>query len=387
MKFQDKSSIKDKNLKKSNNMRKVPFFDYPKLWTRDREALLEVIDLTASKGSFIMQDDLLLFEEELAAYTSSDFSVGVGNATDAMEIFLQALSLKKGDEIIISSHTMLATASAIIVAGATPVPVDIGYDNLIDPDSISEAINENTVGIMPTQLNGRTCDMDKILSIANKNSLFVVEDSAQALGSKFKNKSAGTFGLASCISFFPAKVLGCLGDAGAILTSDKEIFEKAYQIHDHGRDIDGEVICWGRNSRLDNIQAAILRHQMKSYNEVISRRREIAGLYQSLLEDLEEISLPQGPDANRDHFDVYQNYELQAANRDNLKQSLSDQGIGTLIQWGGKAVHQFRNLGFNTSLPKTEKFFEECIMLPMNIFLSDEDIIYVAKKVREFYRS
>ena len=368
-------------------MRKVPFVDYPKLWNRDREALLGVIDLTASKGSFIMQEDLALFEKELASYTSSEFSVGVGNATDAMEIFLQALSINKGDEIIISSHTMLATASAIIVAGGTPVPVDIGYDNLIDPESISEAINENTVGIMPTQLNGRTCNMDEILTIANKNGLFVVEDSAQALGSKFKNKSAGTFGLASCISFFPAKVLGCLGDAGAILTSDKEIFEKVYQIHDHGRNTEGEVSCWGRNSRLDNIQAAVLRHQMLSYSEVIFRRREIASMYESMLCDLEEINLPQGPNANADHFDVYQNYELTASNRDSLKEFLSNQGIGTLIQWGGKGVHQFTNLGFNSNLPKTEKFFKECIMLPMNIFLSDDDVMYVAEKVTEFYRS
>ena len=124
-----------------------------------------------------------------------------------MEIFLEAIKLKKGDEVIISSHTMLATASAIKVAGGTPIPVDIGYDNLIDIESIKEAINPNTVGIMPTQLNGRICDMDEILKIANKNSLFVVEDAAQALGARYKGKHAGTFGLASCISFFLLKFL------------------------------------------------------------------------------------------------------------------------------------------------------------------------------------
>ena len=136
---------------------------------------------------------------------------------------------------------MLATASALKVAGGTPIPVDIGYDNLIDIESIKEAINPNTVGIMPTQLNGRICDMDEILKIANKNSLFVVEDAAQALGARYKGKHAGTFGLASCISFFPAKVLGCFGDAGGILVNDKNLYHQIYQIHDHGRDLDGEV--------------------------------------------------------------------------------------------------------------------------------------------------
>ena len=131
---------------------------------------------------------------------------------------------------------MLATASAIVANGGKPVPVDIGEDNLIDPAAIADAINSNTVGIMPTQLNGRTCDMDKISSIADKHSLFVVEDSAQALGSRYKGKNAGTFGLASCISFFPAKVLGCFGDAGAVITNSDEIYQKVYQLHDHGRD-------------------------------------------------------------------------------------------------------------------------------------------------------
>ena len=143
-----------------------------------------------------------------------------------MEIFLQAVGIKKGDEIIISSHTMLATASAIVSNKGKAIPVEIGEDNLIDYDAIEDAINSNTVGILPTQLNGRTCNMDKILSIAEKNSLFVVEDAAQSLGSKFKGKSAGTFGLASCISFFPAKVLGSLGDAGAALVSNDVLYYK-----------------------------------------------------------------------------------------------------------------------------------------------------------------
>ena len=303
-----------------------------------------------------------------------------------MEIFLEAIKLKKGDEVIISSHTMLATASAIKVAGGTPIPVDIGYDNLIDIESIKEAINPNTVGIMPTQLNGRICDMDEILKIANKNSLFVVEDAAQALGARYKGKHAGTFGLASCISFFPAKVLGCFGDAGGILVNDKNLYHQIYQIHDHGRDLDGEVKRWGRNSRLDNLQAAILNYKLKFYDQVIERRRYIAQKYQDLLGSIEELKLPPPPCNSSNNFDVYQNFELTAKNRDELKEYLNKKGIGTLVQWGGKAINHFDKLGFQQKLPNTDKFFKSCIMLPMNIFIDDNDIQYICDSVISFYR-
>ena len=367
-------------------IRNVPFFEYPRLWSDDKEDLLSIIDDVASTGGFILQKAVSDFESELANYTGANYAVGVGNATDGMEIFLEAIGVNPGDEIIISSHTMLATASAIKVSGGIPVPVDIGKDNLISPNAIQDAITSKTVGIMPTQLNGRICDMDAILTIAKKHNLFLVEDAAQALGSKYKGQHAGTFGLASDISFFPAKVLGCLGDAGGVLVNDKELFHKIYQIHDHGRDVDGEIKRWGRNSRLDNLQAAILSHKLKSYQNVIERRREVAQIYQDRLGKLSELQLPPPPDSNQANYDVYQNYELQADKRDELKTYLGEYGIGTLIQWGGLAVHQFTQLGFNQSLPMTEKFFERCIMLPMNIFISNDDIEYICETVTSFYR-
>tara|TARA_B100000989_G_scaffold148979_1_gene111065 strand:+ start:20061 stop:21167 length:1107 start_codon:yes stop_codon:yes gene_type:complete len=368
-------------------MKKIPFFDYPKLWSEDKLESLEIIDRTASLGGFIMQKDLEEFERELAKYLNSEFTIGVGNATDAMEIFLQALDLKKGDEIIISSHTMLATASAIIYSGAKPVPVDIGYDGLIDPKCIEEAVNQNTVGIMPTQLNGRTCEMDTINKIAEKNGLFVVEDSAQALGSKYKGKYAGTFGIASCISFFPAKVMGCFGDAGAIIVNDKSLYEKMFSIRDHGRNLKGDVICWGRNSRLDNIQAALLRNKLKKYDQVIKRRREIAKIYNEQLMDIKNLILPPGPSSDGKNFDVYQNYELVAEDRDSLRDFLSENGIGTLVQWGGMAIHHFKQLGFSQNLVNTDNFFKGCLMLPMNLFISDEDVEFISSKIRKFYNS
>ena len=364
-----------------------PFFEYPRLWKDDRDDFLSIIDNVSSTGGFILQQAVFDFENELAEYAETNYSIGVGNATDGMEIFLEAIGINNGDEIIISSHTMLATASAIKVAGGIPIPVDIkDDDNLICPSAIENAITENTVGIMPTQLNGRVCDMDSIKMIADKKGLFIVEDAAQALGSRYKGQHAGTFGLASDISFFPAKVLGCLGDAGGILVNDKDLYHKMYQIHDHGRDVDGEVKRWGRNSRLDNIQAAILSFKLKTYDKVIKRRREVAKIYQDRLEGINELQLPAAPVTDGDNFDTYQNYELQADNRNELQKFLKENGIGTLIQWGGLAIHQFTNLGFDQNCPNTETFFERCIMLPMNVFVSDDDVHYVCDKVEQFYR-
>ena len=364
---------------------RVPFFDYPRLYTDQKEEILRIIDDVAGRGGFIMQKELSIFEDNLAKYTGARHSIGVANATDGLEIAIQSLGLREGDEVICSAHTMLATASAIKLSGAKPVPVDIGKDNLICPDAIADAITSRTVGIMPTHLNGRTCEMDKICSLAERYRLFVVEDAAQALGSSFKGKSAGTFGYASAISFFPAKVLGCLGDGGAILTDCDTTYDRLYQLHDHGRNKGGEQISWGRNSRLDNINAAILDFKLKSYENVVRRRREIAAMYNESLSVLPQLALPPGPNNDEIHFDVYQNYELVAERRDDLKTFLGSKGVGTLIQWGGKGIHQWERLGLQYSLPKTEEFFRSCLMLPMNMFISDRDVEYVCDSIKEFY--
>jgi len=368
-------------------MKSVPFYDYPRAYLDDRDDVIQIIDAVASKGAFILQSELADFETNLANYCGAEKTIGVANATDGLELAWLAVGLQPGDEVICSSHTMLATASAIVTAGGIPVPVDIRSDGLIDPACVENAISDRTVGLMPTQLNGRTCDMTALCNIAERKGLVIVEDAAQALGSRFKGKHAGTFGFASAISFYPAKVLGCLGDGGAILVNEMDSYEKLYQLHDHGRGFDGEVHLWGRNSRLDNIQAAILDYRLGLYSKVITRRREIASVYNERLLHIDEINLPPAPDENGDNYDIYQNYELQAQKRDELKEFLKLAGIGTLVQWGGKAIHQMSNLGFDCALPVTETYFRECLMLPMNTFISDNDVHYVCDRIEAFYRS
>jgi len=179
--------------------------------------------------------------------------------------------------------------------------------------------------------------------------------------------------------------LGCFGDGGAVLVNDDAMYHKMMLLRDHGRNEQGEVEMWGLNSRLDNLQAAFLDFKLARYGEEVAHRRKIAACYQGLLGDMKELVLPPAPDSNPDHFDIFQNYEIEADRRDELRSYLKEHGVGTLIQWGGKAVHQFGALGFDVSLPYTERMFTRCLMLPMNRSLSDDDVAYVASMIRQFY--
>ncbi len=364
----------------------IPFFEYPRLFLDHKEKLTEIFIEVSSRGSFILQKDLENFEQNLASFIGANYAIGVGNATDALEIMLKVAGIGFNDEVLISTHTMIATAGAINHVGATAIPMDIGDDHLIDYNQIEKNITNKTKAIMPTQLNGRTCNMDLICKIAEKHGLLLFEDAAQGLGSKFKNKSAGTFGLASAISFYPAKNLGSLGDGGVIILNDESLYKEIISYRDHGREpISGEVISWGINSRLDNLQAAFLNYFLSNYNLVIERRRNIARLYNEYLSDLKEINLPPSPENSLDHFDVFQNYEIRAQNRDALRMYLNEHNIGTLIQWSGMAIHQHHNLGFTQKLKKADEFFKKILMLPMNMFISDNDVMYISQTIKKFY--
>ena len=368
-----------------NKNKKIPFFNYPDLFAKHSKELTEVFQAVSSRGAFIMQNDLSKFEDKLAKYTGIKYVLGVGNATDAMQLLLKAGGIGEGDEVIFCTHTMVATASAIKFTGATPVPVEAGPDHLIDADSIEAAITAKTRAIMPTQLNGRVANMDVIIKIADKHNLQVYEDSAQALGAKYKGQSAGSFGMGGCISFYPAKVLGCFGDGGAVLTNDKEMYKTVKLMRDHGRGEDGNVSVWGYNSRLDNLQAAILNYFFDDFEVIVERRRAIANLYAEGLKDVKELTLPPAVDSDANHFDIYQNYEIEAKKRDELKVYLADKGVGTIIQWGGKAVHEFRDLGFTQSLPYTENIMRMGLLLPINMSITNDEIDYVCQCIMNFY--
>ena len=365
--------------------RQVPFFNYSALFEQDRAGLTEVMLDVCSRGAYIMQRDLREFEEALAKFTGAKHAIGVSDGTNAILLGLRALELPAGAEVIMASHTYVATANSAYFAGLVPVPVECGSDHMIDPASIEEAITPRTRVIMPTQLNGRCADMDAIATIAKKYDLIVAEDAAQALGARFKGVHAGLFGAFGTISFYPAKVLGCFGDGGAVLTNDDKVADHVRMGRDHGRNDDGEFVMWGTNARLDNLHAAVLNYKLKSYDDVIARRRWIASRYQAKLGDLNELLLPPAPDADPRSFDIFQNYEIEAERRDELKDYLKERGVGSIIQWAGQPLHKIKALGLNRSLPKTDRMFERCLLLPIHMAMSDADVDYVADTVRSFY--
>lgn len=365
--------------------RTIPFFNYSGAFAARESEYVEIFRDIMRRGAFIQQRDLAEFEQRLADYLGVRHAIGVGNATDGLLFAWKAAGLQPDDEVILPSHTMIASAASVVHAGGKPVLVDCGDDHLIDPGAIEQAITSRTRAIMPVQLNGRVADMDAITAIAKRHRLFIIEDAAQALGARFKNRFAGTFGRAAAFSFYPAKLLGCFGDGGAVVTDDDEIAERVRLLRDHGRSEGGEVVQWGFNSRLDNLQAAILDLQLRDYESVIQHRRGLAAQYQEQLGDLSQLDLPPAPGAEPEHFDVFQNYEIEADRRDELRQYLQANGVGTIIQWGGKAIHQFRALGFSVTLECTERLFERCLMLPMNTMVTAEDVDYIAGIIRRFY--
>ena len=367
---------------------KIPFFNYPALFEQRKEEYINIVQDVLSRGAYIMQQELIDFENDLAKYLGVKHAIGVADGTMALLTSLMAADIGEGDEVIVPSHTFIASAAAIHHSGAKPILADCQEDHLIDPDSILKLITPKTKAIMPVQLNGRVADMDAINKIADEYNLIIIEDSCQALGAKYKDQFAGTFGLTGTFSFFPAKTLGCFGDGGAVVTNNDEVAAKIRMIRDHGRDpIDGKVKIFGFNSRLDNLQAAILGLKLKYYDEDVVRRRQIATLYHLHLCAIEQILLPPAPDSEVDHFDVFQNYEIEAQDRDKLREFLSKAGVGTILQWGGHTIHQYSELGFNSDLKYTEEMTKKFMLLPLHAMLSDKDVVYICKKINEFYDS
>ena len=369
---------------------KVKYIDYPAQYGKLRKEILRVVDETLTAGDVMLRHQLQDFEAHFAQFVGTQYAVGMGNCTDALQLSLHAAGVGPGDEVITVSHTMVATVAAIHHNGATPVLVDIGDDHNMDPEATEAAVTPRTKAIIPVHLNGRVCDMGRLMDIAHRHGLIVIEDAAQALGANFNGTNGGSFGLAGCFSFYPAKLLGTYGDAGIVVTSSKEMAEKLYLLRNHGRTADGDVAFWSFNSRMDNLHAAILDLKLNYLPEWNHRRREIGHLYHSLLSDLPQLRLPPPPIEEGPYHDVFQNFEIEAESRDRLVQHLNREGVEVLISWGGRAVHQFRALGlshYRNQLSRTEALFEQVLMLPMHCELTDDQVAYVARVIRDFYES
>ena len=365
---------------------KVPYVNYP-LQFRNMEAeIMGTVREVLAAGDLILREQTERFEENLARFCGTRYAVGVSNCTDALHLAYRAAGIGPGDEVITVSHTFVATVEMLVHIGARPVLVDIGDDHNIDPERIEAAITPRTKAIVPVSVNGRAAALDRITEIADKHGLAVIEDSAQALGAALAGRKAGSWGLAGCFSFYPAKLLGGYGDAGAVVTDDAQLAEQIRLLRNHGRRPDGQIACWAFNCRIDNLQAALLDLKLARLPSWLERRRQIARIYDESLSEVPGLHLPPGPDESADRYDVFQNYEIESDDLPGLLRHLKVQGIEHLRPWGGKGVHQFAALGLGGfQLPRTEQLFSRAVMLPMYPELTDDEVLYVAECVRDFH--
>ncbi len=369
---------------------KVPFVNYKIQYQNLKNEIDEALKRVLTYGDYILRGDVEEFERNLASFVGTKYAVGVNSGTDALIFSLKAAGIGPGDEVITVSHTFVASIAAICHVGAIPILIDVREDFNIAVNKIEEAITEKTKAILPVHLNGRVCEMDKLMEIAQKNNLLVIEDAAQALGAKFQGKTAGSFGLAGCFSFYPAKILGAAGDAGAVVTNDENFAEKVRLLRNHGqrKNSEGkiEILLFGETSRLDNLQAAILNVKFKYLPKWIKRRREIAEIYNEGLKEVSQIDLPPAPNSDKRYFDIFQNYVLKAERRDELSNFLKEKGVETLIK-DPIANHKQPRLGLSHfNLPYTEKLAEMVISLPIYPELTQEQIDYVINSVKDFYQ-
>lgn len=357
----------------------IPFNDLRTLHLQMKEGIDAAMRRVYESGWFILGPEVERFEEEFAHYAGTQFAVGVANGTDAIELALRAGDIGPGDEVITVSHTAVPTVCAIERTGATPVLIEIDPATYtMDPAALRAAITSRTRAVVPVHLYGQAADMTAISAIAEQYGLLVVEDCAQAHGALHAGRMVGAFGQLATYSFYPTKNLGALGDGGAVVTSDAALADRLRRLRNYGQSSKYVNAERGINSRLDELQAAILRAKLDHLDRHNAERRTIASWYD---ERLSELIRPRVAPANHH---VYHLYVIRHPNRDRIQERLASRGIGALIHYP-IPVHQqsaYADLGYPTgSLPVTEEVAREILSLPLYIGLSKENVMQVCDHV------
>ena len=324
-------------------------------------------------GWFILGQELEEFEQEFSGYIGTKFGIGVNSGSDALLLAVKALGIGDEDEVLTVSHTFISTVDSIVRNGARPIFVDIDPDTYcIDTAQIEKRITRKTRAIIPVHLYGNPADMTPIMEIAKDHNLYVIEDASQAHGAKYKGKKVGSIGDVGCFSFYPAKNLGAYGDGGMVVTDNAELAEKIRKLRNYGQPEKNVHDFIGVNSRLDEIQAAVLRVKLKYLDKWNTRRREIAGQYNELLSELPVITPIEKEFAGH----VYHLYVIRCGERYELQQHLLQHNIHTQIHYPVPVHKQkaYRDLGFNVRLPVTERICGEILSLPMHPYLSEADV-------------
>jgi len=362
---------------------KVPFVDLKSLHEEIEDELREVFDRVLHNSSFVLGPEVCKFEQDFAAYVGTRHCVALNTGTAAIHLALAALGIGAGDEVITVPHTFIATAEAITAVGARPVFVDVDPISFtMDPGLLEAAITEKTAAIVPVDLYGQVADMDPILEIANRHSIPVIEDACQAHGAEYKGQKAGTFGVAGCFSFYPGKNLGACGEGGAVTTNDDELAHRIRLWRDHGSAKRYEHIFPGLNMRMEGIQGGILSVKLKYLDLWNNQRRIAAAAYDAALA-YTDVETPVEMTHNRH---VYHLYVVQANNRDDLRQRLTESEIESGLHYPVPLHLQqaYRFLGHKEGdFPVTERLKDRILSLPMYPGIQPECIERVASELRE----
>jgi len=362
---------------------RVPFLDLPAQHHSIKEEIMAAVEGVLAHGNFIQGKELADFEEEFAAYCGTRFAIGVANGTDALVLALKAVGVGPGDEVITAPNSFLASASAVMMAGAKPTFVDVGDDYNLDASIMEQAITRRTKVILPVHLTGRPADMRAILDIARRRGLAVIEDAAQAVGSIYRGQKVGSFGAAGCFSFHPLKNLNACGDGGMITTDDEAIYRFAMKARNHGlRSRDEWGFC-SLNSRLDTLQAAILSVKLRHLEDWAQARRRNAAAYSRVLDGLVQVPV-EGPDERA----VYQTYVVQCERRDELQRHLSERGVETKVHYPIPIHLQdaTRALGYREGdFPRAEAQAKRIMSLPVHPWLSSVQLEHVIACIWSFY--
>lgn len=361
----------------------VPYTNFAPKNQLIKDELIKAFEKVLDSGKYIQGPEVKSFEVEFASFTNTKFSTGIANGTCSLKITLDALDLPKNSEVITAPNSFIASASSISLAGLKPVFVDVSEDMNINVDLLENAITEKTKAIMPVHLTGRPAKMDKILSIAKKHNLHVIEDAAQAVGAKFKGKPVGSFGIAGSFSLHPLKNLHAYGDAGVVTTDDEELWTKLSILKNHG--LSNRITCetFSSNCRLDELHASFLRIQLNRLSEWTDSRRSLANVYSQNLKDFVTVPFEQ-----IDEFHVYQTYMIRTSNREELQKFLTSNGIETIVHYPIPIHLQpaAKHLGYERgSFPMTEKLSQEILSLPLYPGMLEHEQQYVIDKIIEFY--
>lgn len=347
----------------------------------EREALLSAINRVFQHGQIVLGPEVEEFEKKAAAYCGVKYAVGVNSGTDALYLALRSLDVGPGDEVITSCLSWIATANAITLTGAQPVFADIRENFNIDPEQIEQHITPKTKALVPVHFTGKVCDMDKITPIAGQYGIPVVEDAAQAFGSLYKGKKAGSFGRVSAFSLNPMKVLAACGEAGIVLTNEKGIFDKLKALRYNGAPDKNEARYVSLNARIDTLQAAILLQRLESLDNLIAKRRKAARYYSAKLRNL--VTVPREDETCRD---VFYTYNVLCKKRDELKEFLYQRGIETKIHHSLlMPLHQAYRNQYQGAWPSGIKICASSLCLPLHEKISREEQDYVIEAIKHFY--